>query len=206
MDSRSEEFNDSDTSLSLIMRLKHVPEDGEAWNRFVARYGSRILGWCRAWGVQNADALDLSQTVLCQLYEKFRSFEYDPSKSFRGWLRTLTRHAWRDSIRKKRPLPTGGDPQIQALIERLEAREDLVKRVQREFDLEMLEVAQRRVRARVGAKTWEAYRLLAVELLSGREVAERLGMNIASVYMARHNVKEMIKEELKVLSSGKRPD
>jgi RNA polymerase sigma-70 factor (ECF subfamily) len=154
---------DSDTSVSLIDRLRHHPDDHAAWGRFVDRYGPRILGWCRAWGIQDADAHDLTQIVLTKLLDNFQGFTYDPSRSFRGWLRKLTRHVWAESIRKKWPIVPGGDPRILSLIEGQEAREDFVKRIEREFDLELKEEAERRVRGRVEPHTWEAYYLVAEE-------------------------------------------
>ena len=52
-------------------------------------------------------------------------------------------------------------------MHRIEARDDLVRRLDGEFDMELLEEAGRRVRAAVAPRTWEAYRLTAVEGLSG---------------------------------------
>src|SRR5262249_57495976 len=80
------------TSKTLLNRLRS-PLDQAAWNEFVERYGRRIYGWCRQWGLQEADAQDVTQDVLLRLARKMRSFAYDPSRSFRGWLRTLTHHA-----------------------------------------------------------------------------------------------------------------
>src|SRR4051812_44928236 len=85
------------TSANLLMRLRQAPTDQEAWGEFVLRYGPIIYGWCRRWELQEADAQDLTQDVLVKLAEKMRSFAYDPSRSFRAWLKTLTRHALRDS-------------------------------------------------------------------------------------------------------------
>ena len=80
----------SHTSPSLLGRLQQEPADQQAWAEFVERYGRRIYGWCRQAQLQEADAEDVTQMVLVQLAKRMRSFAYDPSKSFRGWLRTLT--------------------------------------------------------------------------------------------------------------------
>jgi RNA polymerase sigma-70 factor (ECF subfamily) len=189
---------DSDTTAILIRHLREHPDDDAAWVRFVDRYGPSILGWCRAWGVQHADAQELTQIVLVELVDKLRKLNYDPSRSFRGWLRKLTRNVWARSLRKKWPVVPGGS-RFHGLIEGREAREDLVQRIEREFDLELLEEAKRRVRNRVEAQTYEAYYLLAEERLTGIEVSERLEMSITNVFQARHSVKEMLKEEVKFL-------
>jgi RNA polymerase sigma factor (sigma-70 family) len=141
---------------------------------------------------------DLTQIVLGKLLDGIQRFNYDPSQNFRGWLRKLTRNTWVASLRKKWPV-VPGDSRFHSLIEGREAREDLVQRIEREFDLELLEEAKRRVRERVKPKTYQAYELLAEEGLSGMEVSERLEMKVANVFVARHNVEEMLKEEIKIL-------
>ena len=188
-----------DTSASLLLRLRHQPDDQAAWSRFVDRYGPQILSWCRAWRLQDADARELTQIVLVKLLVKLRKFDYEPSRSFRGWLRKLTWRPWAESMKKKWPIVPGGDSRILSVIEGQEAREDLVKRIEREFDLELWEEAERRIRKRVESQTWEAYRLVAVEGLPGIEVAERLDMSVANVFMAKRNVLRMLREEVKNL-------
>ena len=78
------------TSPTLLGRLRHEPADQAAWAQFVERYGRLAYAWCRKGAQQEADAEDVTQMVLVRLAERMRTFAYDPSKCFRGWLRTLT--------------------------------------------------------------------------------------------------------------------
>ena len=41
---------------------------------------------------------DVTQNVLFRLTTRLPNFKYDRTKSFRGWLKTLTHHAWHDFI------------------------------------------------------------------------------------------------------------
>src|SRR5215510_13014898 len=86
------------TSASLLARLRQHTIDQAAWAEFVRRYGPLLLGWCRRWGLQEVDAHDVTQTVLVKLVGTMRSFEYDPARSFRAYLRTLARYAWCDFL------------------------------------------------------------------------------------------------------------
>ena len=86
------------TSATLLLRLGHHPSDQAAWEEFVDRYGGMIYSWCRATGLQDADAQDVTQAVLTQLAVQLRRFAYDPSQRFRGWLRTLVKNACRDCV------------------------------------------------------------------------------------------------------------
>jgi RNA polymerase sigma factor (sigma-70 family) len=190
----------SRTSPTLLGKLRQDPTDQAAWARFVDYYGPRIYGWCRRWGLQDADAEDVTQTVLVQLSAKLRSFTYDEGRSFRGWLKTLARHALSDFLEvRRRPGRGSGDDRVVELLETVEAREDLVRRLEDQFDRELLDEAMARVQLRVRPRTWEAFRLTALEGLRGAAVAERLEMKVATVFVAKSEVQKMLAEELRRL-------
>jgi RNA polymerase sigma-70 factor, ECF subfamily len=89
------ENHPSRTSVTLLGRLRNDPKDQAAWNDFVARYEPTILQWCRGWRLQDSDARDVTQNVLLKLQGSLGKSAYDPSKSFRGWLKTLSpARAW----------------------------------------------------------------------------------------------------------------
>ena len=56
-----------------------------------------------------------------------------------------------------------------------------------------------RVRLRVQPHTWEAFRMVALDGMSGAAVGERLGMKVATVYVARSKVQKMLQEEVRRL-------
>ena len=84
------------TRATLLARLRQDPSDQAGWDEFVEHYGRHIYRWCRQWKLQDADAEDVTQDVLVKLAQKLSAFTYDPSRSFRGWLKTVAHHAWRD--------------------------------------------------------------------------------------------------------------
>ena len=90
------------TRVTLLGRLRAAPDDPAAWCEFVAWYGGKIYAWCRAWGLQEADAQDVTQEVFLNLSVRMHDFRYDPRGSFRAWLKTLTHHAWQDYLEKQR--------------------------------------------------------------------------------------------------------
>lgn len=184
------------TPQTLLRRLRAHPDDPSAWGEFVAHYGPRIYNWTRRWGVQSADAEDVTQAVLLKLAVKLREFEYDPTRSFRGWLKTLTHHAWRDHAQRQgQPGGGSGDDAVTALLDQLEARESLAKCLEEAYDLEIFREAMMRVQLRVEPRTWQAFHLMTFDALSGVEVASRLGMKTATVFVARSKVLRMLREE-----------
>jgi RNA polymerase sigma factor (sigma-70 family) len=192
---------DSITSTTLLLRLQQTPSDQAAWAEFVARYGHRIDGWCRRWGLQEADAQDVTQTVLLKLMGAVRTFRYDPGLRFRAWLKTVTHHAWQDLARGRKQLAAGGDAPDDPL-QNLAARDDLTARLEGAYEQELLGQALERVRPRVQPQTWEAFRLTAFEGLSGAEAAARLGIAVTSIYKAKSNVQKLLEAEVAYLEGG----
>jgi RNA polymerase sigma-70 factor (ECF subfamily) len=194
------------TSASLLQRVRQEPDDQAAWAAFVARYGPCILAWCRRWQLQESDASDVTQEVLLQLVDKLRRFQYDPGRSFRAWLKTIVHHAWQDFLERRRRAGLGsGDSAVWERLDSVEARDNLEQQLQDVFDREVLEEAMERVRQRVAPHTWEAFRLMTFEGLSGPEVAPRVGMQVTMVYVARSKVQKMLREEIEALDAQDSP-
>jgi RNA polymerase sigma-70 factor (ECF subfamily) len=190
------------TRVTLLARLRLDQTDQVAWADFVERYGRHIYRWCRQWKLQDADAEDVTQAILLKLAQKLPEFAYDPTRSFRGWLKTLAHHAWRDFVDSRRPAQGTGDQSVWELLDTLEARDDLVLKLEEAYDLELLEAAQARVRLRVAPHTWEAFKLVALEGKPAAEVALTVQMQVAMVYVAKSKVQKMLQEEIKNLEEG----
>ncbi len=194
---------DCSTRVSILMALRNDPGDQSAWSAFVDRYGPQIHAWCLRWKLQDADAQDVTQMVLLRLVRHLPDFAYDPSRSFRGWLRTLTAHSWSDFIRDQvRGVRGAADPVVAELLDSMQARVDLVRHLEETYDQELLELAMAKVRERVESHTWEAFHLTAVEGVGAAEVAARLGIGVATVYRARYVVQTKLREALAALDSG----
>ena len=191
------------TRVSLLMALRSDPGDQSTWSAFVDRYGPQIHAWCLRWKLQEADAQDVTQMVLVKLVRHLPGFAYDPARSFRGWLRTLTAHSWSDFLGDQaRGVRGSADASVAELLHTVEARVDLVRHLEESFDQELLELAKEEVKQRVEPHTWEAFQLTAIEGVTAAEVAARLGIRVATVYRARHVVQSMLRETLAALEAG----
>jgi RNA polymerase sigma factor (sigma-70 family) len=189
---------DLQTSTTLLRRLGRDPTDQSAWDDFVDRYGSLIFLWCRRWGLREEEAEDVCQNVLLDLARQMRGFVYDPSGSFRAWLKTVAHRSWSRYLddRRRAGLAAG------AVLERLgseEAGEDFLRQLEAESDRELMEMAMDRVRSRVHPRTWAAFLLTAVEERSGAEAAGQLGMKPGAVFVARSKVQKMLRDEIRRL-------
>ena len=189
----------SDTSLTVLERLQRDPDDPEAWRLFLEKYQPRIRRWCLTWGLQESDADDVTQDVLVKLFAALRKFQYDPSRSFRAWLKTVAQHAWIDFVAARRRQPGQPPSGADLLIESAEAHSDLEKQLEDGFNHELFDMAMNCVKNRVNPATWKAFHLTAVEGLSGAAAAARLQIPVGSVFVAKHRVQKMLQEEIGLL-------
>jgi RNA polymerase sigma factor (sigma-70 family) len=198
---------DSRTHATLLARLAGSGQtDQEAWREFVHHYGRKIYRWCVHWGLQESDARDVSQQVLLKMARQMQTFIYDPNKSFRAWLKTITRNALIDFVQSwERPDRGSGDSGVQARLDSVEAREELVRQLEEQYDGELLEQAMARVRLRVASHTWEAFKLTALDGVPAAEAAIRLHMKIATVYEARSSILRKLRSEREILEKGDDP-
>lgn len=195
---------DRRTRGSLLRRLRDTPDNAEAWAEFVRIYGDQVIHWCRAFGLQEADAADVTQEVLVRFWKQAARFTYDPGRRFRAYLRQIVVSALAEWSARRGVRPATGEAGLAAL-DSVPARDDLVARIEQAYDAELLDLAMQEVEVRVKPHTWQAFRLLAIEQLPGAEVARRLAIPPSLAYAARRNVQKMIRETVERLEGSGEP-
>jgi RNA polymerase sigma-70 factor (ECF subfamily) len=188
-----------DTSLTLMMRLQHSPSDSMAWDEFVERYRPMIRAWCLNWRLQDSDADDVVQDVLLKLLGAIQKFHYDPARSFRAWLKTVTQSALSDFIAARKKSRSGGAAALDLISESDDARSDLENRLEEAYDAELLELAIERVKRRVKPTTYQAFQLTMIDGKSGAEAAASLQIPVAHVFVNKHRVQKLIQDEVRRL-------
>jgi RNA polymerase sigma-70 factor (ECF subfamily) len=177
-----------ETPASLLERLR-VAGDSAAWGRFVHVYGPLIRRWARGWGLSAIDAADLEQEVLILLVRKLPAFEYDPSRSFRAWLRQTTLNKVRE-LARRRPPPTQAESAIlNGLATEDPGSEELDRR---EVVLRTLAL----IKPDVDPATWNAFWNYAVLERPVAVVAQELGLTTNAVYLSKHRVLARLRREL----------
>ena len=176
------------TSSSLLLRLRHAG-DHEAWSRFVKLYTPLLYHWAHRAGLAADDADDLVQDVFTTLVQALPRFEYDPGRSFHGWLRITTLNKWREKQRKKAPairatedLPEPADP-AEAFWED-EFRQHVARR------------ALLLMQSDFPAETWQICWALVVDGKRPAKLAAELKCSIARVYAAKFRVLQRLRHEL----------
>ena len=183
------------TSESLLFRLQqdHNSPDESAWHQFVSLYTPLIFYWARKTGLGQSDASDLVQDVLTLVFQKLPDFKYDASRSFRGWLRTVTLNKYREIYRRKSSrLATASESMLENLapIEVAESTWDI--------DYARLLVAKTMelMKDDFAVGTWDALKLVMNDGRSVDDAAEKTGVSSWTIYSARARLMKRLRAEL----------
>ena len=76
---------------------------------------------------------------------------------------------------------------------------NLQERLKVEADRDLLELAMARTKSRVEPRTWQAFEMQALQGASGEDVARETGMSLSNVYVSRHRVQKILRDELLTL-------
>lgn len=203
---RAQDFmteSDQEQTLVILLRnLRHqagpeqAPPEQPApgiWEQFVDRYSPLLHYWARRLGLQIQDAADLVQDVFMLLVQKLPRFDYQPGRSFRGWMRAILMNRWRDQRQRVAAIPLDS-------IE-LAAPPDAETLEEREFRYYVVGRALRLMEADFDPTTCQACWETVVCSRSGADVAAELGLSVDAVYMAKSRVLNRLREDLKDLAA-----
>ena len=178
------------TSASLLERVA-AGTDPASWDRFVTLYTPLLLKWCRRLGLADADAADFTQDVFVILIHHLPEFRYDPSRSFRAWLKTVLMNVWRKHHRKAARAPgSGGDPDLipdtdpAQFVDEADHRDFLIRRA--------LAIAKTDFEPTTWSLCWE----FLVNDRPAAEVAAEFRVTENAVYLAKSRVLRHLRAEL----------
>jgi RNA polymerase sigma-70 factor (ECF subfamily) len=196
---RSGGQNPDTISSSLLAGIK--ADRSVAWGRVVRLYTPLVYYWCRRQGLQAADAEDVVQEVLRTVVARIGDFKrHTAGDTFRGWLRTITKHKLGDHIRKQRQRPNHSSrarefqdacagPHIDEFDEE---RPHDVSWESRILYARVLELIQ----GEFEQTTWRAFLRVVVDGLPAADVATELQMSVNAVYLAKSRVLRRIRDHL----------
>ncbi|MFO1020414.1 MAG: sigma-70 family RNA polymerase sigma factor [Planctomycetales bacterium] len=192
-----------ETRASLILRLPS-PEDRLAWQEFVAIYEPFLYRYARRRGLQDADARELVQNVLLSVARAVERWTPDPSRGkFRSWLFKIARNQLLDlhSRHDRQPRSSGFSTFLNlldrpALPSPFDERQLLL-----EHRRELFRLISSRVKRSVKETTWQAFWLTSIEQQAPEDVAQKVGLTVGGVYIARSRVTARLKAEWKELES-----
>lgn len=180
-----------ETRISLLNRLQDSGACDVAWQEFVKRYSNLLKRWCRQWGVGAADIDDVIQETFIAVVHSLPKFEHRGTGSFRGWMKTIARRCFAQLVQHYTRNPVSGAAKLENIDV---ACEKLVDSFDQEAQRELFDLSAAAVKERVALSTWQAFEMSAIQGIPGAEVAEKLGIQLSNVYVARGRVQRMISE------------
>ncbi|SPE61020.1 RNA polymerase, sigma-24 subunit, ECF subfamily [Verrucomicrobia bacterium] len=196
------------TRQSLLSRLRDW-QDQEGWRQFFDTYWRLIYNVARKAGLSDIEAQEVVQNTFVYLSRRMPKFCYDRQRgSFKSWLRVVTRSrinvycrtqkAGQDFIRD--PLLEEGNDAAQAVEELPDPAGDALDELwQREWEENLVSTAFRRLRAKVSAQQLLIFRMATFNELPLGQVARKLRVSLPQVYLARHRVGKLFKDEVRRL-------
>jgi RNA polymerase sigma-70 factor (ECF subfamily) len=188
--------HDSSTSLTLLQRIRGGDTSG--WDRVVSLYAPLVFHWCGRWGVEGADADDVSQEVFQAAAQGIAGFRREgDGDTFRGWLRGITRHKVQNFFRGRgrHPESSGGSEAWRRLQE-VPAPEPAPDEEDAEQTSALFHRAVRLLQGEFEDRTWQAFWRTAVDGQAAAAAAAELGMSANAVRMAKSRVLRRLREEL----------
>ena len=192
------------TRLSLIERL-HNWDDQRKWQEFFETYWQLIYHVaCRA-GLKDDEAQEVVQETCIAVAKNVT--KYDPKAGpFKAWLLHMARWRITDQFRrraKNRMNRSDDDTRDTATLDRLpgdgEAAFDRLW--DEEWQRNALEMALANLKRKVSAQHYQIFDCTAIKGWEAGKTAKLLGVSVAQVYIVKHRLKKMLKEELAVIES-----
>ena len=189
------------TRRSLVERLADWG-DQRRWQEFFDTYWKLIHSAARKSGLTDAEVQETVITVA----KNIDKLKYDPAiGSFKGWLLQITRWRIADQFRKREPgnakRPRSTDDRLTATIERVPDSQivDLDEVWESSWKENLFEAAVARVKKKIEPKQFQIFDCYVRKEWPAQKVAERLGVNVGQVYLARHRVGALLKKEIRAL-------
>ncbi len=184
------------TSATLMIRLQ-AGESG-SWERLTRLYGPLVRYWCRRWGVAQGELDDVLQEIWIGLGPRLAGYRPGGDRSFRAWIRGVTRHKTQDWHRRQAKQVTdaaGGTGMVQFLqqVQDDEEPEDSDELAQRQA---LYRRALSEIRGDFENRTWLIFLAIAVEGRSVAEVATEFSLTTAGVRKIKSRVFRRFRLEL----------
>jgi RNA polymerase sigma-70 factor (ECF subfamily) len=192
------------TRSSLLSRLKNW-NDNESWKVFFDTYWRLIYNTAIRAGLNDAEAQDVVQETVVSVLKAMPNFQYDPKKgTFKGWLLRLTQRRIIDHRRKQHYGPFKFQNESVALED---GEADILDRIpdpsggdleaiwEAEWEANLWKAAMDRLKAKVDLKQYQIFDLYVVKEWNVSEVARVTGVSCGQVYLIKHRVQKLLKEE-----------
>ena len=176
-----------------------------SWQDFFDTYWNLIFGVAVKGGLTRSEAEDVVQETMISVAKHMPGFQYNPAiGSFKAWLLNMTRWRITDQLRKRGPQviqpESAEDASLDGgTIEGEPASPDLEKLWDAEWEKNLLKAAIAKARRRLDPKQYQVFHFYVNKEWSPERVAKAFDIPTGQVYLAKHRVMEVIRQEVERL-------
>lgn len=188
------------TSATLVNQLSD-PDNvirEAAWKTVFEKYESRLTAWALKTKAKDDQVQELIHQTWVALWGGMDSFQYDPSKSFRAYLRTVITNQASKFLRQRRR-ESDFDPEAFAAIEDQNLRTVDHVIVDAEREIAVLEIRDR-VRQQVNERDWQIWEARQLHQQDVDDLATAHDSTAANVYKIVSRINKVISTELAKLN------
>jgi RNA polymerase sigma factor (sigma-70 family) len=191
------------TRTTLLERLKDW-RDNPSWQEFFDTYWKLIYGFAIHSGLTEAEAQDVVQETMLSVAKHIPTFKYDRNLgSFKHWLLNMTRWRVRDQLRKRKAFLArmGEWSESDTKTEFFDTVPDPASSNseaiwETEWEKNLLDTAMAKVKRQLDPEKYQIFDFLVNKEWPPKKVAETFKISLNQVYIAKHRVTELIKEEV----------
>ena len=195
------EVSDARTTTTLLDRLR-ADNDETAWREIDSRFRPVVLAVAQRLGLDDADAADVAQETMAQLFADYRAGKYARERGgLRAWVIGIARHRIAD-VRRRQAMrrERRGTSALVDLPEHAQLSQIWDAEAERSvLGRALAELARS---GKVTARTLEAFRLNVIEQRPVDEVARRLDTTARAVYLAKHRCLRRLQSIVQRLSTA----
>jgi RNA polymerase sigma factor (sigma-70 family) len=192
------------TRQSLLSRLRNASDD-QGWREFFETYWRLIYSFAVRKGLNDQEAQEVVQETCIAVAKTMPDFRYDPKKcSFKSWLRHLAEKKIADQFRRRAragAMVSANDTEFIRLVEATPSPESLKADAQwdEEWQRHLFDAAMERAKTRVSPAQFKLFHHHAVQGFSVSDTARVFDVSLMTVYLARHRVSKVVKQEVQRL-------
>ena len=177
--------------MSLLSSIK--AGDELSWEEFYQTYLPLIRIRARDHRLSISETDELVQNTVLAVFEGSRKFHYDSSKGrFRDFLRKIIDCRAFDIMRQRHYERKNPLPEEDVILD--DRQSELERRWDDEWKDHVLKESLKELKAKIEPETYQAFEFYALKGMSGKEVAEFLGISEDIVYVSRHRAVAKLRE------------
>lgn len=192
------------TTSVLLDQLRDAANTG-AWQELDRRYRPIIAGLSRKAGLNEADAEDVAQETLADVFRGYSQGRYQRSKGrLRAWLIGIARFKIVDAQRRAARSGSACETQLAAETSEDEWSQAFASELRAAVLLDAL--SRLRESGRIEPRNLSAFELVAIRGVPASEAAASLGMSSQEVYLAKSRCLERIRTIIQEIEAAYEQD